>query len=278
MTDPKKKQGCLRTRDVIKNSHPTEPLISIVTVVFNGKDFIEETIQSVVNQSYERIEYIIIDGGSTDGTLDIVREYENSIDYWTSESDNGIYDAMNKGANICHGDWINFLNVGDRFYDRDVLLNLKSHLNGHDVAYGSTLLNKNDGLRLMAPRNLSSICAGRLPFVHQSSLIRSKIFKSNYFSENYAINSDFNLFLQLYLARASFYKYAGIISIYDGHGFSSQNKKRGHLEKIDILRSKKIPRTRYYLYHWLSYIRSALRTIFGPTIRTLNIKKLRSYY
>lgn len=94
----------------MKNDYP---LISIVTVVYNGEAFLEKTIQSVLSQIYKNIEYIVIDGGSTDGTVDIIKKYEEDIDYWVSEKDGGIYDAMNKGAQLATGDFINFMNAGD---------------------------------------------------------------------------------------------------------------------------------------------------------------------
>ena len=90
------------------------PKISIITVVYNGEEFLEETVLSVLNQSYKNIEYIIIDGGSTDGTVDIIKKYEDEIDYWVSEADKGIYDAMNKGIDVATGEWINFINAGDK--------------------------------------------------------------------------------------------------------------------------------------------------------------------
>lgn len=92
------------------------PLITVVTVVFNGEQFLEETIQSVINQTYPNIEYIIIDGGSNDGTLEIIRKFEHAIDYWVSEKDAGIYDAMNKGMQLATGQWVNFMNAGDSFF------------------------------------------------------------------------------------------------------------------------------------------------------------------
>ena len=117
----RKAEGGLRTKGYYKKSYDDKPLVSIVTVVFNGEKYLEQTIQSVINQTYDNVEYIIIDGGSTDGTVDIIKNYEDRIDYWISEKDKGIYDAMNKGINLASGEWINFMNAGDIFYDEKVL-------------------------------------------------------------------------------------------------------------------------------------------------------------
>jgi glycosyltransferase involved in cell wall biosynthesis len=108
--------GGLRTQGYFKISHSDKPLITVVTVVFNGEQFLEETIQSVINQTYDNVEYIIIDGGSTDGTLDILRKYEHAIDYWVSENDRGISDAFNKAVVCAYGEYINFQGDGDGFY------------------------------------------------------------------------------------------------------------------------------------------------------------------
>ena len=104
------------------------PLISVITVVLNGEKYLEETIQSVINQTYPNVEYIIIDGGSTDGTLDIIKKYEDKIDYWVSEKDKGIYDAMNKGIRAACGNWINFMNAGDMFFNINSLKTIISKL------------------------------------------------------------------------------------------------------------------------------------------------------
>lgn len=101
----------------IKNN---EPLISVITVVYNGLYTIEETIQSVLRQTYNNIEFIIIDGGSIDGTVDIIRKYDSELDYWISEKDLGIYDAMNKGIAMATGNRIVFMNSGDKFSSFDV--------------------------------------------------------------------------------------------------------------------------------------------------------------
>ena len=95
--------------------------ISIVTVSYDVAGTIEQTISSVVNQTYENIEYIIIDGGSTDGTVDIIRKYEDKIAYWVSETDRGIYDAMNKGIDVATGDYIYFLGADDILFNLPII-------------------------------------------------------------------------------------------------------------------------------------------------------------
>ena len=106
-------EGGLRKNGHFKKSNSNRPLISIITVVMNGAQFLENTILSVIEQNYDNIEYIVVDGGSSDKTLKIIKKYEHIIDYWISENDNGIYDAMNKGLNLSRGEWINFMNAGD---------------------------------------------------------------------------------------------------------------------------------------------------------------------
>jgi glycosyltransferase involved in cell wall biosynthesis len=141
-----KLEGGIRTLGVKKQSQPGKPLITIVTVVFNGEEFLEQTINSIISQSYNNIEFIVIDGGSTDGTLDIIKKYENSIDYWLSEKDCGIYDAMNKGIDLARGDWINFLNAADEFYDDEVLnkVVLKANSGSYGLVYGDMyVINEN---------------------------------------------------------------------------------------------------------------------------------------
>jgi glycosyltransferase involved in cell wall biosynthesis len=108
--------GGLRTQGYFKATFHNKPLITIITVVFNGAKYLEETILSILNQSYDNAEYIIIDGGSTDGTLDIIKKYQQAIDYWVSEKDNGISDAFNKGVLLSSGDYLNFQGDGDGFY------------------------------------------------------------------------------------------------------------------------------------------------------------------
>ena len=118
----------------------TSPKISIITIVYNNVRDIEHTILSVINQSYSNIEYIIIDGASTDGTLDIIQKYRGSIDILVSEKDSGIYDAMNKGLVKATGDYVLFLNSGDELYDNNTIQTIVSKGNSADIIYGETKL------------------------------------------------------------------------------------------------------------------------------------------
>ncbi len=113
--------GGLRTKGIEKNPASGNPFISVITVVFNGAATLEQTILSVLEQNYANVEHIVIDGGSTDATPDIIRRYEGSIDYWVSEKDAGVYDAMNKGLSLATGEVVGFLNADDTYSDSSVL-------------------------------------------------------------------------------------------------------------------------------------------------------------
>ncbi len=136
-----KKGRGLKPKKNFKNTNHKFPLVTIITVVYNNLPFIEETIQSVLNQTYPNIEYIIIDGGSTDGTLNIIKKYEKFLDYWVSEKDKGIYDAMNKGIQLAKGKWINFMNSGDTFYSNDTINSIPfTNFQNSSMIYGKARL------------------------------------------------------------------------------------------------------------------------------------------
>ena len=182
------------------------PLITVITVVLNGAKTLEETIQSVINQTYPNVEYIIIDGGSTDGTLDIIKKYENYIDYWISERDKGIYDGMNKGVEIANGKWINFMNAGDIFSTKKVLKESLKIFTINDIAiiYSDMIVKFGDYGVLKRAYNISKINYF-MPFQHQCSFTKSSIIKECKFDTNFKLASDYNLFLLQYQKGGKFY-------------------------------------------------------------------------
>ncbi|MEN5434848.1 glycosyltransferase family 2 protein [Sphingobacterium faecium] len=116
------------------------PTFSIITVVYNNVRDIEHTLKSVVSQTYKHVEYIVIDGLSTDGTLDVIEKYRSQVSVILSEKDKGIYDAMNKGLALATGDYVLFLNSGDELYSKETLANLAEVSEGADIIYGETFL------------------------------------------------------------------------------------------------------------------------------------------
>jgi glycosyltransferase involved in cell wall biosynthesis len=131
-------RGGNRVHNLKTRFNDKKPIITVITVARNCEDTIEDTIVNVINQKFRNIEYIIIDGASSDNTLEIIKKYERSIDYWISELDNGIYDAMNKGIDLATGDWINFMNAGDSFYNYNLFSTIfdQFEYNKFDVIYG----------------------------------------------------------------------------------------------------------------------------------------------
>lgn len=200
------------------------PKITVVTVSYNAVDTIEETMLSVLNQTYPYVEYIIIDGGSTDGTVAVIKKYADRLAYWVSEPDKGIYDAMNKGIVAATGDYINFMNSGDTFYGYDSISAVFSKEHKEDVIYGDTM-NISDSCsyleRCLPLEQMSEI----LPFSHQSTFVKSNLLKAKLFNTEYRSAADYDLLHQLW-KEAYIFKYVpSIIAIFDARdGFSAINK------------------------------------------------------
>ena len=176
-----------------------EPLVSVITVVYNGASTIEQTIQSVLNQTYKNIEYIIIDGASTDGTQDIIGKYMDSIAYFASESDNGIYDAMNKGIKRASGDLIGIINSDD-WYEPEAVKEAVRCLEdtGADVVYGEIWI-----IGAGEQREYHTSHSAFPP--HPSTFIRSSAYeKYGLFDTGYQIAADRELLLRFMANGARF--------------------------------------------------------------------------
>jgi len=198
--------------------------ITVVTVVYNGSGIIEDTINNVTNQTYENIEYIVVDGGSTDGTQEIIKKYEGKISFWKSEPDKGIYDAMNKGILLATGDYVYFLNVGDKFYSDRTLENMINQSQYEDVIFGDTCVKDVEGDRIVKAYPLY-LDWKTMPYCHQSVLIKRTFLIKNLFDLSYKIAADYNQYHGLKKSLATFKPINEIICAYDTNGFSAQNAK-----------------------------------------------------
>jgi glycosyltransferase involved in cell wall biosynthesis len=197
------------------------PLITVITVVLNRRDDLETTIRSVLDQTYDNIEYVVIDGGSSDGTLEVIRKYSRDIDHWLSETDSGIYDAMNKGILYAHGMWINFMNAGDIFYDSTVIEDIVSTMQGNaDVIYGDhQIMYDKDSSKIWKAQVSDQLWKGMI-FCHQSVFVRTDLMKQQPFSVSNKLTSDFDLLYSLYRKGYTFLKCDRIIATVSADGLS----------------------------------------------------------
>jgi glycosyltransferase involved in cell wall biosynthesis len=216
------------------------PVISIITVVYNDREHIEGTILSVLNQTYESIEYIIVDGGSDDGTLEIIRKYGQRTRV-ISEPDHGLYDAMNKGLRVSGGDYVWYLNSGDQVFSRDTVEKMVRGMKGMpDVIYGGTMIIDEAGKeigdrRLKPPGNLSwrSFRQGMI-VCHQSLVIRRAIAAD--FNLDYSIAADIDWAIRCTKRAGSIHNSGLVLSRFLEGGLSGTHIKKGLRERFEIMR------------------------------------------
>lgn len=208
------------------------PKITVVTVCYNAVDVIEKTILSVINQTYSNIEYIVIDGNSNDGTVDVIRKYADKISKWVSEPDKGIYDAMNKGTDLATGEWINFMNAGDLFVNNHVIADLLPVFSEkHDVIYGNTILTDGYREKIYKP----SLCEdGRPRLCHQSSFISTQLMKHYHYDDSFVIAGDTDLFDKIYKCGGIFFYVEMNISLNNLDGISSHRRTVSYKEGCRI--------------------------------------------
>lgn len=200
--------------------------ISVITVNFNGKAGLEKTIKSVTSQTFQNFEYLIIDGGSTDGSLAIIEQNTDKLDYWISEPDNGVYQAMNKGIKKATSEFVIFMNGGDTFFDENVLANIEKDLtNDFDIYYGDNYKVKENGAKRLKtyPEKLTFSFFYTSSINHQSTFIRKSLFeKYFYYNESYKIVSDWEFFVYtICYANVSTKYLKKTIAMYDFTGISS---------------------------------------------------------
>jgi len=180
-------------------------LVSIVTVSLNSEKHLEQTIQSVIGQTYDNIEYILIDGGSTDKTIEIIRKYEYFIEYWVSEPDDGIYDAMNKGISLARGEWVGIVNSDDWYNQKAVEWTVKASQKNPDVDifHGDTMVVKSGGqYRRVTGSHENLLDQFRLR--HPTCFVKRNIYRNHCFDPRFAVSADYDFILKLYYEKRTF--------------------------------------------------------------------------
>lgn len=220
-----------------------QPTFSIITVTFNAEKFLERTIQSVLAQTYPRIEYILVDGASKDGTLAIVENYAPRIDKWVSEPDAGLYDAMNKGMKMASGDYICFLNAGDSFYEPETLQKMVGSIQSQselpDVLYGHTALVDELGhfkrmRRLAPPEKLTwkSFKQGML-VCHQAFFAKRTIAVD--FDLKFRFSADQDWCIRIMKKAKNLYNTHLTLIQYLDEGMSTRNRRASLKERFQIM-------------------------------------------
>lgn len=234
----RKAEGGLRLRGHYKKSERGKPLVTVITVVYNRGDTLEQCILSVLGQTYENIEYIIVDGGSVDQTLEIIGKYESAIDYYVSEPDSGIYNAMNKGLSLATGSYILFLNADD-WYRKDTVAQLvsKALASNADVTYADAYIVDPDGFlckRLDSWLHYGLYTRGA-PIRHETMLIKADVYnKFGMYDESYHIIADYDYMITLYNGNCSFSHIPEPLLYFRNNGISNvddikRQEDRAHL-------------------------------------------------
>jgi putative colanic acid biosynthesis glycosyltransferase len=213
-------------------------MLSIITVNLNNKEGLKKTLDSVACQSSEGFEQIVIDGGSEDGSTELLQKTDKNYLSYYSERDNGIYDAMNKGIIRAKGEWIYFLNSGDYFANNQVLADILSikNISKKDVIYGHTIIKDEKSEQLS---KVSELCTFfyKLPFSHQAVFVKRKLMLKWPFDTTYKISSDYDFFCRLYSSGNKFHNSGKVIAVRSEGGISSTNTEEMYSE-YDIISRK----------------------------------------
>lgn len=261
----------------------TNPKISVVTVSFNTVNEIEKTILSVLNQTYDNIEYIIIDGGSTDGTVDIIKKYADRLAYWVSEPDKGTYDAMNKGIKHAKGEWINFMNSGDSFCNKNVITKMYNSAIDDNIGclYGNSQEYREETLYSVKPSPFykSSKKHFGKGICHQSMFFRTILLKQHLYNLSLPIAADFEMAYWIYKKNKGKFLYKDIdVAFYDISGYSNKHVGEAYYEEAKIINvNKKLNKQIMVAKGWIIYIIklsiiSFMRTLTPPLLHKLRLR------
>lgn len=217
---------------------------SIITINYNNREGLRSTIDSVVRQTSDDYEFIVIDGGSTDGSVEVVNDYKDRINYWVSEPDKGIYHAMNKGVAQAHGDYCIFMNSGDSFYDPTVLERVKAANPSEDIVVGKVVIDDQNHLISPPPKGeftMYHLYSGSIP--HQGSFIRTELLRKYPYDEELKISSDWKFFVQALIFDNSTIRYIDdFVARYDTTGVGLSHPELMKSEKVRYLEEVLPPR------------------------------------
>lgn len=237
--------------------------VSMITICYNAEKTIEKTIESVLNQDYENLEYIIVDGDSKDHTVDIVKRYENKKIRWISEKDNGISDAFNKGIKMATGDLIGLINADDYLMPHAIAnLTLTCH-ECTDVLYGNTIINDEENeLKLIKYAGSVKGLEYSLPFIHQSSLVKKRAYeKYGGYSEKYKICMDYDLFARFYREGANFQYVNTTVSCFTYGGTSCRHPFQTIEEDVFIAEKYGLNHSKAMIYKIKMYAKNCIKIV-----------------
>jgi len=208
---------------VITPQPHTPPLISIITINLNNLDGLRKTIQSVLEQTYKNIDWIIIDGGSTDGSRELIEQNADRFAYWVSEPDEGIYNAMNKGIRMANGKYVQFLNSGDSLWDKNILERVFAKDYEADILFGDCNLVENGEVKEMLhyPDVMSLREILDINFVHNGMFFKRELFEQELYDESVKISADFKFNVKKVLENKTFEHIPLITIAYDATGISA---------------------------------------------------------
>lgn len=242
---------------------------SIITINLNNREGLKKTIESIVNQTCKDFEYIVIDGGSTDGSVDIIIAYSAKIDYWVSEPDKGIYNAMNKGILKATGEYCNFMNSGDCFHQKDVLEKVYSECQ-EDIVVGKMMIGDNPFPFGYPFQDISMVHFIRSSILHQASFIRRSLLFNNLYDEHYSIVSDWKFFIEVLIFQNHSFKNINIIiADFDDSGISNSHYSINKYERNKVL-TEMLPERIYKDYILFSEINNSPILDLIPTIKRTN--------
>lgn len=214
---------------------------SVITVNYKNKDGLNQTINSVVSQNCRDFEFIVIDGGSTDGSVEVIKQHATSITYWVSEKDNGVYHAMNKGVAQAHGDYLIFMNSGDCFHSPDVLSSVTEYQ--EDIICGKVLKGISTIPSGHHKQNISLVDLMRGSLPHQAMFIKRELMVKHPYDENYKILSDWKFCIEaLIFDNCTFRNIDTIVADYDTSGISTNSNGLLPKERDIILKEMFPPR------------------------------------